>query len=389
MMENLPRENPGDESEEEVGMGPYEQRPDGSQDGAAASPRDRRGQRAQSPLAGIRQLLRDGMPLVDPRIRREGAGGKPRVMPDHYNGQGSWEDYLIHFEMVAGINGWDEDTRCQYLAVSLRGTAQQVLGLLSVEQRRDYEAIREALNSRFGTARTTELFRAQLRSRSQKKEEDLPALAQDIRRLISRAYPDAGLEVQETLAKDQFMEALLDPEMRYKVYQGKPGTLNEAVTVAVEYEAFLKAEKQRTREKKHIRSVQGELGSRQQEELAADFVSQLNRIQGNDPKVAINSSNKGSKATIDKVNIAEELLKVQKQLEEWARKQDKLLEELCNSRQARPDRRRPGICWSCQEVGHYANVCPKKSSGNPSSQGNGKRATWGPTGQPNARGQAQ
>ena len=59
--------------------------------------------------------------------------------------------------------------------------------------------------------------------------------------MFSHTYPDAALEVQETLAKKQFMEALLGPEMWYKMYQGKPVTLNEAVMMAVEHQAFLKA----------------------------------------------------------------------------------------------------------------------------------------------------
>ncbi|KAH3736115.1 hypothetical protein DPMN_042677 [Dreissena polymorpha] len=68
-------------------------------------------------------------------------------------------------------------------------------------------------------------------------------LGQDIRRLTNLAYPSAPTEVRETLAKEQFVDALANSDMRLKVKQARPLDLNDAVRHAVELEAFYSSEK--------------------------------------------------------------------------------------------------------------------------------------------------
>ena len=88
------------------------------------------------------------------------------------------------------------------------------------------------------------MFQVSLQSRTHKPEETLPELAQAIRRLTRQAYPDATVSLRESIAKYQFIEALADPELRWKVHQAKAVTLTKALDAAVEVEAFFSAEKQ-------------------------------------------------------------------------------------------------------------------------------------------------
>ena len=180
---------------------------------------------------------------------------KPRVRPSLYNGSTLWEDYHAQFELVAEINGWDRRTKAAYLAVSLSGPAQAVLGDLDKTQRTSYTDLVAALDSRFGTSNRTEMFRVSLRSRTRKPAETLPELAQAIRRLTRQAYPDAPISLRESIAKDQFIEALTDPELRWKVHQAKATSLTEALDAAVEVEAFFSAEKQRGSGTKILQAV--------------------------------------------------------------------------------------------------------------------------------------
>jgi len=180
---------------------------------------------------------------------------KPRVRPSLYNGSTPWEDYKAQFELVAEINGWDRRTTAAYLAVSLSGPAQAVLGDLDKTRRTSYTDLIAALDSRFGTSNRTEMFRVSLRSRTRKPAENLPKLAQAIRRLTRQAYPDAPISLRESIAKDQFIEALTDPELRWKVHQAKAATLTEALDAAVEVEAFFSAEKQRGSGTKILQAV--------------------------------------------------------------------------------------------------------------------------------------
>ena len=47
------------------------------------------------------------------------------------------------------------------------------------------------------------------------------------------------------MTKNQFIDALGDADVRWKVHQAKAKTLDEALTIAVEVEKFFSADKQR------------------------------------------------------------------------------------------------------------------------------------------------
>ena len=81
-----------------------------------------------------------------------------------------------------------------------------------------------------------ELYRVKLRKKRQKASESLSELGQDIRRLINLAYPTAITELRETLAKDQFVDFLINVDMRLRIKQARPSILNDAVRHAVELE---------------------------------------------------------------------------------------------------------------------------------------------------------
>ena len=67
-------------------------------------------------------------------------------------------------------------------------------------------------------------------------------LGQDIRRLTNLAYPKAPSDVRETLTKEQFIDSLVNSEMRLKIKQVRPVDLSDAVRHAVELEVFYRAE---------------------------------------------------------------------------------------------------------------------------------------------------
>ena len=57
-----------------------------------------------------------------------GQKAKPVVMPEIFDGMGrdTWKDYLEHFTACAEVNGWNDHDKCDFFAVRLRGSAQQV-----------------------------------------------------------------------------------------------------------------------------------------------------------------------------------------------------------------------------------------------------------------------
>ena len=158
--------------------------------------------------------------------------------PANYDGTTSIQDYLVQFEMTSELNRWDNSVKAMELATSLRGAAQSILSDLRPEQRRDYDHLVSVLTARFEPINQTELYRAQIKGRLRKKSESVQELAQDIKRLVRRAYPQASSYLRDQIARDCFMDALNEHELEWFVYQGKPKTVDEATQLALEYEAF-------------------------------------------------------------------------------------------------------------------------------------------------------
>ena len=101
---------------------------------------------------------------------------KPKK-PATYSGKTGWREYLLHFEMVAEFNKWDDKTKAFELALSLRDDAQVTLSDLKPRERKNFKSIVTALTSRFEPEDQSELFRSELKSRFRKKDEPLTEFA--------------------------------------------------------------------------------------------------------------------------------------------------------------------------------------------------------------------
>ena len=117
------------------------------------------------------------------------------------------------------------------------------------EQHQSYEALTVALDTHFGLSHQTELKRMQLKARTRCRDESLEELAEDVEHLVHLAYSEVAEAMVEVLAtaKDQFVDALPDEDMRLQVRQNKPATLRDALGTALELESYQLASKQKTR----------------------------------------------------------------------------------------------------------------------------------------------
>jgi len=96
----------------------------------------------------------------------------------------------------------------------------------------------EFLQKRYGNSQQQEKFRPELKSRRRKPDEDIQSLAQEVERLVHRAYPRAPADLRETLSLDSFIDALDDPPLQCRLREREPVTLNEAVATALRLEAI-------------------------------------------------------------------------------------------------------------------------------------------------------
>ncbi|KAL3892447.1 hypothetical protein ACJMK2_004653 [Sinanodonta woodiana] len=91
---------------------------------------------------------------------------RPLVTPQTFNGTTPLMDFQAHFK-----------EKWLYLAISLRGQAQQLLGSGTP----DYDKLMDSLERRFAPKNQTEIYRVQLKSRKRRDHETLPELGQVIR----------------------------------------------------------------------------------------------------------------------------------------------------------------------------------------------------------------
>ena len=170
--------------------------------------------------------------------------GRPVQKPTLYDGKMPWESYFVQFNVITEMNGWQEHQKAAYLASSLTGTALNVLGNLPFEKRHEFKSLVAALETRYGTAHRTDLARAGFKNRIKQKDESLHALAEDIERPARCSYPDAPVGIVDTLARDQVIDALPDEDMRLRLKQERPQSLQRAQEVALELESFQLASRQ-------------------------------------------------------------------------------------------------------------------------------------------------
>lgn len=272
-----------------------------------------------------------------------GVGAVPHKMrPQPFGGEAPWDAYKLQFEMLAEINRWSDGEKATFLAVNLRGPALTVLTNLPPEGRRTYTTLVAALDKRFGMAHQTELNRMKLRSRMRKPEESLQELAGDVERLAHLAYPDAADDMLEIIVKDQFLDALRDDDLRLRIRQNRPTTLNEALERALELESYQVANRQRS---KTVREVQLEQVS--------------TKIGGEEHFV--------NKTGVDMGPLE----KLQQCLLEAIQRCTEGTSSTAIPRDSTPRSNRRGLhCWGCGEEGHIRRFCKKaqeeKLAGGPS-----------------------
>ena len=190
-----------------------------------------------------------------------------KIKPATFNGSKYCLDFRAHFEVCAELNWWTEKERGMYLVVSLRGRTQGVFGNLAGGTH-NYTELIKALEERFSPPNQTELYRVQLQERKQKASESLSEFGQDIRRLTNLAYPTAPSDLRETLAKEQFIDALV------RIKQARLANLNDAVRHVVELEAFNRADNQHLEGQGYMRVT-----SEKPSEENSDFQNKMETLQ--------------------------------------------------------------------------------------------------------------
>lgn len=166
---------------------------------------------------------------------------RPVITPDAFAGEPaeSWDDWLGHFESVAKVNGWDENTCLLWLEVRLTGKAHNAWRRLSNEIKGEYSTAIAALRKRFEPDSRRDVYMAEFHTRKRNPGERWEELADNIRLLADKAFPDLDEKAREQLSLDRYLSLLDKPDVALGVRQRRPKNVDEAVSCTLEIESYM------------------------------------------------------------------------------------------------------------------------------------------------------
>jgi len=269
---------------------------------------------------------------------------KPVITPDAFDGDIGWDEWISHFNSVARVNEWNDQTKLLWLEVRLVGKARKAWNRLTTEERNDYNSALIALRRRFEPESRRDLYAAEFQTRGRKPNESWGELADNLRSLADKAFPDLDEAAKEKLSVDRYLTLLESPDISLAVRQRRPKTLNDAVSATLEIEAFMSLGNQRgyqTPTRSAVASVDSPINATfaskddKMYEMLQTLVSRMNQMELTIARMDNRSSDPTSTPKL-------------------VRGQEK----------DRTDstRRGPIICHKCGKAGHYARGCASRRS---------------------------
>ena len=164
---------------------------------------------------------------------------RPLVVPEPFTGEGSWDDWIDHFESAAAVNKWTAEDKLLWLRVRMTGRAQKAYKNLSGEARSTYELCKKGLKGRFEPDSRKELYLSEFHARRKRKTEDWPSFAEDIKSLADCAFANLEEAAKEHLTLTHYLGQLDNPQVAFSVKQKRPKTVDEAVAATLEMESYL------------------------------------------------------------------------------------------------------------------------------------------------------
>ena len=111
-----------------------------------------------------------------------------------------------------------------------------------MEDAADYDSVKKRLLERFEPSCRKEHYIAELQSARTKKDEGWADLADRLREMALKGYPDLEEKAKEQLALNVFLSRVDNPQVAFCVKQKCPASLDEAISATLEMECYANAE---------------------------------------------------------------------------------------------------------------------------------------------------
>ena len=159
-----------------------------------------------------------------------------RIKTPCFDGNSPLSVFKFQFETVASRNGWDDEEKALELILALKGVAAQILETMPASSRNNYTDLMAALQRKFGDEHKRELYRMELRCRTQKADESLQAFAMEVERLVQLTYPSENHPLMDNIKTEAFVNGIRDPEIKLAVCSTQKATFAETVAFALAQE---------------------------------------------------------------------------------------------------------------------------------------------------------
>ena len=246
------------------------------------------------------------------------------LAPMEYSGEGDFQEYLNQFEAMAETLFWNEAKKGSALYGRLKGRA---LACVSSCPDRQFSTLVQRLKDRF-SPKDEEMFYQQLTTYRKKPDQSWEDLAQEMERLSIKAYAGMEEKYRDSMAAKAFVEAVVDKDVRRRLRQKHPKTINEAV--------------------RHARMIEAD-------QLREDLWQEFDSGKGKDSKEKKTDKTRAVEATKPRGSAAPDAVAAPKKVPAKGRGQG-------GKRRTDPKSPRstgkPVICFLCGVQGHVQRKCP-------------------------------
>ncbi|TRZ00762.1 hypothetical protein DNTS_024559, partial [Danionella cerebrum] len=291
-----------------------------------------------------------------------------------FDGNEDWDSFLMPFERQARKHGWSAIERVDRLHECLRGAAVRYVCSLPERTREDYVLLVEQLTQRFGKRDPPTTIRRKIGELRQARESSAE-FAEEVRRLITLAYPGVDLQLQDQLATDAFLKGLQNQKMAYEVMNRDPGSFVEAQKFVEAHEHNFKATVGRDTE---IKNRARRISWVDEGDLCEDTATMSRRVQTPqyvtaDQFATLMDQVKALVNTVGNLKLqVENLQSINTGPHQPKAAQSSIPERKQTYQQAQPSRGRSqtpspnrgaaGSCFKCGETGHFRRDCARPLS---------------------------
>lgn len=152
----------------------------------------------------------------------------PQTKLPNYYGQDDIDVFLVPFERIAERYAWSEIEKIDRLYESLKGKAMWYVCSLPRAMTANYRSMRESLTKRFGRKNPPSTVRRKLADMRQRGESN-DEFGEEVRRLVTQAYPGTDFEMQDQLAAEAFLRGYRNSRIAFDVLNKAPRTLIAAI----------------------------------------------------------------------------------------------------------------------------------------------------------------